>query len=95
MRRGRSLPMEFPGVNVSIPISEQASLNTVKSETPPPLTQDPISLLADAMWPHLRRRVEDLLRNSDIGESHKMPGRTKRKGVQPQLPLADDTKRNR
>lgn len=85
----------FPGVNVSVPIGEPASLSSMKPEAARSQSQDPISLLADAIWPYLRRRVDDCVRDSVTGEIRRSE-RTKRKGAaQSQLPLADDTKRNR
>ncbi len=103
VKQARLLTVELlPGVNVSIPIGESGVQSVSKAETNRPLAvldtsvRDPFKGLADALWPHIRIRIDDYLagsqRHDDPGqnEENTQRHRGKRKtGGQPQLPLSD------
>jgi hypothetical protein len=100
VKQARLLTVELlPGVNVSIPIGEASVQSAPKPETnrpiraPEPSPRDAIGALADAIWPHIRVRLEDYLAGaprqdySGEGDENAQRNRGKRKGGQPQLPL--------
>ncbi len=100
MKQARLLTVELlPGVNVSIPIGEPGVQSQPKPETttnarvPERSTRDPIGVLAEAIWPHIRARLDDYLsgsqRQEDSSQYHDNTRRNrgKRKSGQPQLPL--------
>ena len=103
VKQARLLTVELlPGVNVPIPIGESAAHSISKpgvnrvsrtSETP---TRDPMGVLAEAMWPHIRARVDEYLagmqRDEDSGRDDESAQRNRGKrkgGTQPHLPLSD------
>jgi hypothetical protein len=96
----------FPGVNISIPISESPIQNIGKHDTNRQVrnqdssARDPMITLADALWPHIRTRLDDFIRS--VGgdrngiRQHDASQRSRgkrRPGTQPQLPLAGDPKK--
>jgi len=96
----------LPGVNIAIPITEAAIQGAAKSEpnrparTPETHVHDPIAAFADALWPHIRTRMDEYMRSMQRGgdyptqESEASPqNRGKRRsGSQPQLPLSNPKK---
>jgi hypothetical protein len=88
----------FPGVNIAVPIADLSPQPTAKNPEPakqirPPeiRSNDPLAVLADALWPHLRGRFEEIVRSAQQEEEEEdgsARGRGKRKsGTQSQLPL--------
>jgi hypothetical protein len=95
----------FPGVNISIPIAESSAHGAGKPDAnrPPRAPEvripDPLAAFADALWPHIRARIEDYLRsspNSDLAtqedEGSQRSRGKRRSGSQPQLPLSNPRK---
>jgi len=93
----------FPGVNISIPVADSLSQDTLKVEptgsrqqAEPKVAagskQDVLSTIAEAIWPYLRVRVEDFVEGlQDSGGAQS--GRAKRKAKdQAQLPLNNQKK---
>ncbi len=101
VKQARLLTVEIlPGVNVSIPIGESGAQDAPKPETsrfaraPEVSARDPLAVLADAMWPHIRRRLDDYFGEgqhrgySDQEDENAQRSRGRRKsGNQPGLPL--------
>lgn len=58
-----------PGVNIAIPTADAPTQELGRRETPASARQgesfsgNPMAVLAEAMWPHLRGRVEDRIRS--------------------------------
>lgn len=99
IKQARQVTMAlFPGVNASIPLGEQSVVS--KSDSTRPVTRDPMALLADNLWPHLRTRLDEYLKSLPRVQSGSEEGpgtrnRGKRKaGAQSQLPLPGDRDRN-
>ncbi len=102
VKQARLLTVELlPGVNVSIPIGESGAQSVSKPEinrvtrVPETTARDPLGVLAEAMWPHIRTRLDDyfagMQRDEDSGrdDESEQRSRGKRKsGTQPQLPLS-------
>lgn len=102
VKQARLLTVELlPGVNISIQIGETSAQNvpsrpdTNRYPSIPELThREPFAVLAEALWPHLRSRLDDYLagsqqhRNSSLDDEDAQRNRGKRKtGGQSQLPL--------
>jgi hypothetical protein len=88
----------FPGVNIAVPIADLSPQAATKNPEPakqfrPPeiRSNDPLAAFADALWPHLRTRFEEVVRSAQQGgddDDNSARGRGKRKsGSQSQLPL--------
>ena len=103
VKQARLMTVELlPGVNVPVPIGDPTAQRTSNpdvsrvaraSDAP---TSDPIRVLADAMWPHIRARLDDYFVESQRDEESGRDGesaqlnRGKRKGgSQRPLPLKD------
>jgi hypothetical protein len=93
-----------PGVNIAIPTADLATQELGRKEPPREGRQaetssgNPIAVLADAIWPHLRGRIEDrivsLRDDSEWGSPDSQRGRGKRKSnSQSQLPLSNPNKK--
>jgi len=104
VKQARLLTVELlPGVNISVPIGESNS--QLKQEInrtnrlPEAQARDPLGALADAMWPHIRGRIDDyfagMQRNEDASRDDESPQRNRGKrklGPQTQLPLKNSKK---
>jgi hypothetical protein len=102
VKQARVLTVELlPGVNVSIPIGETSAQSASKldankpARVSEPSPRDPLATLVDAMWPHIRTRLDEYLArpqwrdDSAQDDQDVQRNRTKRKpGAQPQLPLS-------
>ena len=103
VKQARLLTVELlPGVNVSIPIGESGAQTVPKTEAnrgtrvPEITSRDPLGVLVDALWPHIRTRLDDYLSEpqrhdySAQDDENTQSSRGKRKsGGQPQLPLGN------
>ena len=105
IKQARLLTVELlPGVNVAIPIGESGAQGIPKPDTSratrvqETTTRDPIGALVDAMWPHIRMRLDDhlagLRRDEDSGRDGESAQRNrgKRKSGTSQLPLGNQKK---
>ena len=95
----------LPGVNISIPIADSIVQGAGRSEpnrmvrAPEISINDPLKSFADALWPHIRTRMDEYMRSAQGGTYPTQEGegssqnRGKRKsGSQPQLPLSGPRK---
>jgi hypothetical protein len=92
----------LPGVNIAISISESTGANArpepvqpAPRENAPRFSRDVAVTIADALWPHLRSRVEECVRSTQDDDFDSSPGqrRGKRKASsQSQLPLRNSQK---
>jgi hypothetical protein len=103
IKQARLVTVELlPGVNVSIPIGESSAQSVPKpdvnrsSRVPEVTSRDPLGILVDALWPHIRTRLDDYLSgpqprdHSAQEDENAQRNRGKRKaGGQPQLPLSN------
>jgi hypothetical protein len=102
VKQARLLTVELvPGVNVCIPIGEANLQGASKPDTTRPARvpesspPDAIGALVEAMWPHIRARMEDYLSGpqrhdySAREDENTQRNRGKRKANQPQLPLGN------
>ena len=74
VKQARLVTVELiPGVNVSIPIAESGVQPVARPESHRPVpaaelsSRDPLTPLADALWPHFRARLDDYLAASQRG----------------------------
>jgi hypothetical protein len=93
----------LPGVNVAVAIGEAVAQEGGKPGTPRQDHQaeaagaghsagDPLAVLAEALWPYLRRRVEDSAMSSRSREWESRANRDRRRpGPQTRLPLDPKT----
>jgi hypothetical protein len=93
----------LPGVNISIPVGEGPSLETNKQEPvrsrlqqessiSVPAKHDALGVLADAVWPYLRVRVENFVEElEELGRGQSKGPKRKNK-QQAQLPLNNQKK---
>jgi hypothetical protein len=102
VKQARLLTVELlPGVNVLISIAEAAVPSPSKPEikrpspAPEPTPRDAMAVLADAIWPHIQRRLDDHLAAkpsddpSGPDDENTRRNRGKRKAGQAQLPLSN------
>jgi hypothetical protein len=89
-------------VNVTVPIVDSATANVSKLDTSRPAraqdspVRDPLAAFADALWPHIRSRLDvymsaapnDEHDKSDDQNTQRSRGK-KKTGGQPQLPLGN------
>jgi hypothetical protein len=99
IKQARQVTMAlFPGVNASMPLGEQSVVSKPDSARLPP--RDPTVLLAENLWPHLKSRLDEYLKqlSSTQGGGEQATGtrnRGKRRaGPQTQLPLPGERDRN-
>ena len=66
VKQARLLTVELlPGVNVAVPIGESGAHSVSKPEinrvtrVPETTARDPLGVLVDAMWPHIRTRLDN------------------------------------
>ena len=100
VKQARLLTVELlPGVNVSVPIGESSAQNVSKQEIKRTTrvsevsAYDPLGALTEAMWPHIRNRIDAYLAGMHRDENpttadENSRSRGKRKsGTETQLPL--------
>jgi len=96
----------FPGVNVAVPMGEPSYQSVPRPDTNRTMRSqetttagDPISLLVDVMWPHLRARLDShiaaALSSERLGreEEDSSRSRGKRRSGTPQLPFGGNQKK--
>jgi hypothetical protein len=107
VKQARLLTVELlPGVNVSVPIGELNPQNVSRPETNRTTrvteapTRDLAGALADAIWPHIRSRIDDyfagMQRHEDVTSNDEATQRNREKrksGPQAELPLRNTKKR--
>jgi hypothetical protein len=94
----------LPGVNILVPLNDATrqdarpqrpqQTQVVRQMEPLRSSRDPIAVFADAIWPHLRSRVEQCIRLAQDDDQYSPYERSqnKRRGSPSQMPLKSSKK---